>query len=132
MRPLRVKRNCEVTHDPVTGQERILESTYEVDVLSDQGSVDSLGKRERHFGDCGCNKPAGGRCVSCGSISCVDCHGHCHVCNAPTCLRCSVLVDMPGGQRLRFCRPCHAQIVRRQRLRAVGRFFLAPFVRFEE
>ena len=48
MRPLRRKRQYEVTHDPVSGQERILESSDEDHLLGDEGSVDSLAKRNRY------------------------------------------------------------------------------------
>lgn len=132
MKPLRVKKNCEVTYDPVTGQERVLESAEEIDVLSDQGSIDSLGRRERYSADCGCYKPVGGRCVECGQLSCIDCHGRCYICSSPICLRHSIFVDFPDGRRLRFCSRCHAQGARRRRLHKVGRFLLSPFVDFEE
>lgn len=132
MRPLRVKKLYEVTHDPVSGQEQILDAMEEIDLLSDHGAVKSLGRHERPFGGCGCNQPIGGRCVECGALSCVQCHGRCYICAAPICLRHSVFVDSPDGRRLRFCGRCHAQVVRRQRLHKVGRFLLAPFVRFEE
>ena len=86
MKPLRRKKTCEVTHDPITGQERILELSQEDDFLSDHGSVDSAGLHQRYFRDCGCDGPIGGRCFECGAISCKSCHGRCHNCQKPICL----------------------------------------------
>lgn len=86
MKPLRRKKTCEVTHDPITGQERILELTQEEDFLSDHGSVDSAGLHQRYFRDCGCDGPIGGRCFECGAISCKSCHRRCHNCQKPICI----------------------------------------------
>lgn len=86
MKPLRRKKTCEVTHDPITGQERILELTQEEDFLSDHGSVDSASLHQRYFRDCGCDGPIGGRCFECGAISCKSCHRRCHNCQKPICL----------------------------------------------
>ena len=132
MRPLRQKRLIEVTDGPVAGQERILEASDEVHVLSDEGSVDTLNKRERHPCDCGCFSPVGGRCYECGAITCVRCHGHCSSCGKPICLEHSVAVDVPGDQRVRFCGSCYTGLARKQRLARITRFLLSPFVRFEK
>lgn len=130
-RPLRRKRLLDVTEDPDTGQERILESSVEIDSLSDFGSIDTVGKRKQYFTDCGCHKPVGGRCVQCNGLSCVDCHGRCYVCSSPICLKCSIFVDSSAGGRIRFCRRCHDRLARRSLLRKIGRFFLAPLIDFD-
>ena len=130
MRPLRRKEHHELTDGRLPGQERTLESTHEIDLLSDGGSIDTLGRRIRHALDCGCHRPVGGRCANCGAISCVDCHAHCAACGRPLCLECSIFIEGEGPQRLRLCQSCHIQIARRKRLARVARFVLSPFVRF--
>ena len=132
MRPLRDKQEYEVTDGAAPGEERILGSSRELDVLSDQGSIDTLGTRRRYACDCGCYKPVGGRCYECGALSCVDCHGHCASCAKPICLAHSVFLDPPGGGRVRRCGRCQGQIARRQRLVRITRTLLSAFVRFEE
>lgn len=132
MKPLRRKKQIEVEYDPVTGLERPLEYAHENDVLSDHGSIDTVSKRRRYFCDCGCNKPAGGRCAECRALSCVECHGRCQACASPLCLEHSVFVDGPDGRRQRFCRACYERLVRRERWRKVGRFLFSPFVHFED
>ena len=130
MKPLRRKSHHDVTDGRVPGQERTLESSYEIDLLSDEGSIDTVGRCSHHACDCGCYKPAGGRCADCNALSCIDCHGHCAACGRPLCLECAVFIEGGGPQRLRLCQSCHVQIGRRQRLARVARFLLSPFVRF--
>ena len=131
MKPLRRKRQYEVTQDPVSGQERILESSNEEHALGDAGSVDSLAKRNRYPNDCGCFKPVGGRCIQCGKLSCVDCHGHCNGCGKPLCLECSISIDLPDKQRIRLCGRCCLKLKRRERLSKAKRFLLSAFLEFE-
>ena len=139
MKPLRRKKMLLVTDDLLTGQERILEISDEVDVLSGQGSVDSVAKRKQYFNDCGCGGPVGGRCHACGSVSCPACHGRCHKCKQPLCLQCSCFVNNRGQEQLRFCRRCADEVIRKQRLAKVGSLLskvgklpLSPFVKFEK
>jgi hypothetical protein len=127
--PLRNKRYQEFTDDLVPGENRILEETFDADVLSDLGSVDkNLGKRIC-FRDCGCNGPVGGRCGEdgCGSISCTSCHGRCCICAKPLCQRHSTFVDEPGGSRSRYCSRCHRRMTIRRRALACLRLIAAPF-----
>jgi len=130
MRPLRRKEHHDVTDGRMPGQETTLESTYETDILSDEGSIDTVGKHLRHACDCGCYGVAGGRCADCRALSCVDCHGHCAFCARPLCLECSVFVSGGDPQTLRFCRSCHVQIAWHRRLARAVRFLLSPFVKF--
>ena len=130
MRPLRRKEHHEVTDGRMPGQERSLESTCETDILSDEGSIDTVGKHRRYACDCGCYGAAGGRCADCNALSCVDCHAHCAACGRPLCLECSVFVSGGDPQAVRFCRSCHIQIARRRRLARAARFLLSPFVKF--
>jgi len=125
MRPLRRKKKYEVTHNPITGEERILELTQEENVLSDQGSVDSESLSRRYIRDCGCDGPVGGRCYECGAISCTSCHGRCHSCQKPICLEHSNFLQVEGKESIRLCRRCYGSITRKQRLVRVGRFFLS-------
>jgi len=131
MRPLRRKRQYEVTQDPVSGQERVLESNDEDHLLGDEGSVDSLSKHNRYPSDCGCFKPVGGRCVQCGQLSCVDCFGHCNSCGKPLCLECSISIDLPNKQRIRLCERCYSKSKRRERLAKATRFLLSAFFEVE-
>ncbi len=130
MKPFRRKHKIETTAGQIPGQERILESRREDDVLSDEGSVDTMDVHKRYSSDCGCFQPPAGRCEFCKSLSCIACHGHCESCNAPICRECSVFVSSHGGQAARFCQRCHAVITRRARTASVVRFFLSPFARF--
>jgi hypothetical protein len=129
--PLRNKHYQEFATDEFTGQDRILDETFDADMLSALGSVDKeLGKRIC-FRDCGCNGPVGGRCGEdgCGAISCVACHGRCHRCQKPLCLRHSVLVDEPGGSRTRYCRRCQRAIALKRGALACMRILMAPFIK---
>lgn len=128
MKPIRNKQEREVTDNPLTGHERPLEEFYEADMLSDEGSIDTQAVRKRHPCDCGCYKPAGGRCAECGRVSCVSCHGHCGNCAKPICLEHSFSVNGRGG--VRFCRRCREELVRHKRIVTAGRLLLSPFVRF--
>lgn len=132
MRPLRRKNRYEVTDNPMTGQDRILELTQEEDVLSDQGSVDSASLHRRYIRDCGCDGPVGGRCFECQAISCRLCHGRCQGCQKPLCLQCSSFLDFGEHGRIRLCNRCYDETTRKQRLAKVGRFLLSPFVQFEK
>ena len=132
MKPIRKKEFYEVTNDAATGRERILGASYEEHILSDEGSIDTLGKKKVYFTDCGCNRPPGGRCHVCGKISCVSCHGRCQLCSVPLCQACSIFVTTQGGGQLRFCRQCYDTTRRRRRLVAFARVVLSPFLRFED
>lgn len=132
MRPLRRKQQYEVTDGPVPGQERVLESNDEAHLLSDEGSVDSSARHKCYPNDCGCFKPVGGRCVQCGQLSCVDCHGHCNSCGKPLCRECTVSIDLPNAERIRLCGRCHTQIRRQQRTARIMRVLLSPLVKFED
>lgn len=134
MKPLRRKETREITHDPVTGQDRITEQSFENDVLSDQGSVDSAGLHRKFFRDCGCDAKIGGQCYECGGISCIACHGRCHICQKPICLEHSEFIETEGeGQeRTRLCSRCYGKVTRKQKWAKVGRFFLSTIVREEQ
>ena len=125
MKPYRRKKKCEVTYDPITGQDRILELTQEEHFQSDQGSVDSESLSRKYIRDCGCDGPVGGRCYECGAISCTSCHGRCHSCQKPICLEHSNFLQAKGKESIRLCRCCYGSITRKQRLARVGRFFLS-------
>ncbi len=131
MKPIRIKEQYEVTDDPATGHERILGSTYEEDILSDRGSINTLGKVTHYALHCGCYDEIGGRCYECGAISCVKCHGRCAVCSCPICQAHSIFVPSEGGRQLKLCRQCYDKTVRRRRIVGVTRFLLSPFIRFE-
>lgn len=132
MRPLRRKHMYEVTDNPITGQDRILELTQEEDSLSDQGSIDSAGLHRRYIRDCGCDGPVGGRCFECGAISCRSCHGRCHKCQKPICLEHSNLLDFGEHGSARLCKRCYDEITRKQRLVRISRLLLSPFIQFEK
>ena len=125
MKPLRRKKTCHVTTDPVTGQDRILGWTQEEDVLSDQGSVDSAGVHRKYFLDCGCDAETGGQCVECGAISCRDCHGRCQNCQKPICMQHSCFFEVEDRGQVRLCRTCHDKSTRKQTRAKIGRFFLS-------
>ncbi len=126
MKPLRRKKTYLVTQDKITGQDRILGLTQEEDILSDEGSVDSMSIQRSYFLDCGCNTPPAGKCYQCGSLSCQAHHGICSRCQKPICLECSTLVDA-GNQALRYCRSCCDIVSRKQRFDKIKRFFLSIF-----
>ncbi len=130
MRPIRNKQKVEMTDGREAGKERVFDSHREVDVLTDEGAVDTFVAHKNYPCECGCFKPPAGRCVFCKSLSCESCHGHCRACNAPVCRECSVFVDTGGGKTARFCRRCYTKINRREKMAAVGRFLLKPFVKF--
>ena len=131
MKPLRRKKQYQVTHDPVTGQDRILNFTEEEDILSDQGSVDSAGYQRKYFLDCGCDAEIGGRCFDCGAISCKTHYGHCQGCQKPICMQHSSFIES-DGQRIRLCGRCYNTVTRKQKLAKVSRFFLSIFFQPEE
>ena len=131
MKPLRNKQKLVITDGRIPGQERVLESQLEVDVLSDEGSVDTLTTHKNYACECGCFQPPAGRCELCKSLSCASCHGHCQRCNAPICRECSVFVGLPDGKAARYCQGCYSKIKRQTRISVVVRFLLSPFVRFE-
>jgi len=130
MKPLRRKKAYEVTIDPLTGQKRILKSTQEDNILSDQGSVDTDQLSEVFFLDCGCNtnQGVGGRCFECQAISCPLHHGQCQSCQKPLCMQHSIFLDTESQAKIRFCRYCYDKITRRQKWTKAGRFFLSLFV----
>ena len=129
MKPLRSIKKYEVTCDPITGKDRTLELTQEENVLSDQGSVDSESLTRRYFRDCGCDGQVGGECNKCGAISCTSCHGRCHRCKKPICLKHSYFMQVQGKDAIRFCH--HHYIMQcwknaiRSLLSLVGRFLLS-------
>ena len=130
MKPLRRKQTTQVTADPVTGRDRVLGWTQEQDVLSDQGSVDSAALQRTFFLDCGCSKPAHGRCFECGAISCELHHGICHGCQKPICMQHSRFLETEQGQ-VRLCVSCHDKISRKQTRAKIGGFLLSLVVRRE-
>ena len=125
--PLRRTRKREVTHDPVSGEERTLDEQIEVDMYGDQGSVDTYATHTRVPCDCGCLDPAKGLCAVCGASSCEKHRGTCRDCGKPICLEHSVLIHNADGEPIRLCRR-HA---RPRRAAVVYRAVLAPFIRFE-
>lgn len=129
--PLRSKQEHLVTDDPKTGQDRTLEVCDEVNVLSDQGSVDTGVRRKVFSLDCGCMASPAGRCALCGKLSCANCHGRCDRCAAPICLEHSAFFEQPGGCRIRMCRLCNESAVRRHRAVTFAKVLLSPFVRFD-
>ena len=131
MKPLRNKQKLVITEGRIPGQERVLESQHEIDVLSDEGSVGTLTTQKSIPCECGCFQPPAGRCELCRSLSCASCHGHCQGCNAPICRECSVFLGLPGGQTVRYCQKCYSTIKRQTRITKVMRLLLSPFVRFE-
>ena len=132
MKPLRDKQQYRVTDGSVPGQERVWEAYHEADVLSDQGSIDTIGKQKLYPNDCGCFGPLGGRCVDCGAISCRACHGRCAQCAKPICLECTEFMDISeAGARIRLCLQCHGKLARKRMLVKVGRLLLLPFVKID-
>lgn len=128
MRPLRRKRTGQVTHDPTTGKERILEMNEKEDFLSGHGSVDSADLSHKYFRDCGCDGPIGGRCYECQSISCKDCHGRCHRCQKPICLSCSSFLEIEKDNPLRLCKRCHDILSRKRSWLKVAKVIRSIFV----
>ncbi len=135
MKRLRRQKTCEVTYDPITGQDRILELTQEESVLSDQGSVDSESLSRKYFRNCGCDGPVGGQCNKCGAISCTSCHGRCHRCKKPICLEHSHFLQVQGKDAIRFCHRHYIMQCWKNAilfcLLLVGRFFLSLMVEEE-
>ena len=132
MKPLRRKEMLEVTENPITGQDRVLELTQEEDILSTHGSVDSAGLHRKYIRDCGCDGPVGGRCYECAAISCQACHGRCQSCQKPICLEHSNFLEINGQGRIRLCSRCSETLIRKQKIAKVGRFFFSMFIQFEE
>ncbi len=132
MRRLRTRKEYTVTDGPVPGRERILASRDDADSLSEEGSIDSVGKETLYNCDCGCFGSAGGRCYDCGSISCGSCHGRCARCAKPVCLAHSVFAELAPGRAARLCSRCHCTIARQRWLGRIGRLLLSPFVDFGE
>ena len=128
MKPLRRKKTCQVTTDPITGRDRILGWTQEDDVLSDEGSVDSAGVQRKYFLDCGCDAEIGGRCFDCSAISCRDCHGRCQSCQKPICMQHSHFLETEDRGQVRLCGSCFDKITRKQTRAKIGRFFLSLFL----
>lgn len=131
MKPLRRKQTCQVTQNPATGQDRILGWTQEEDILSDQGSIDSVNLQKQFFLDCGCSRPAHGRCYECGAISCEVHHGICQKCQKPICMQHSHFLDMGGQEGIRLCSRCFDRLSRKRTRAKIGRFFLSLFVQVE-
>ncbi len=124
MNPLRRKKKYEVTYDPITGQDRILNLTEEELIHADDGSVDSMEVQRKYFLDCGCNASAAGKCYQCDSLSCQVHYGICCKCQKPICLECSIFVET-DDQKIRYCKTCHETISRKQRFARIGRFLLS-------
>lgn len=132
MRPLRRKQTCQVTQNPVTGQDRILAWMQEEHILSDQGSTDSANLQRQFFLDCGCSKPAQGRCYECGAISCEVHHGICQKCQKPICMEHSHFLEMENHGEIRLCRRCHDKFSRKNTRAKIGKFFLSLIVQVGE
>ena len=132
MKPLRRKHQSEVTEDLLTGDERRLAMVNEIDVIADDGSVDTHQKRQVYFCDCGCVGAAGGRCAECGALSCGRCHGHCAHCAKPICLEHSKFEDNSRSPGVRMCRRCHDGETRKRRVVAAIKTLLSPIVEFEK
>jgi hypothetical protein len=131
MKPIRRKQSCQVTTDPLTGQDRVLGWTQEEDVLSDQGSIDSTTIQRTCFLDCGCHEEPAGRCFECGAISCATCHGRCASCQKPTCMQHSHFLQSDSGEPVRLCGECYTKTCRKQFRAKLGRFALSLFIRRE-
>lgn len=125
--PFRRTHKREVTHDPVSGEERTFDEQFEADVYGDQGSIDTTSTHTCVPCDCGCYAPVKGRCAVCGAISCEEHRGICRDCGKPICLEHSVFIHNADEKPIRLCRR-HA---RRRRAAVVYRAVLAPFIRFE-
>ena len=131
MRPYIRKKALEVTEDPNTGQERILESEEHEDTYSDQKSFDTLDVRHRYIRDCGCDGPVGGRCHECGAISCTSCHGRCHSCQKPVCLEHSNFMQAESKESIRLCHRCYDAVNRKKLLARALNFVLSLFTEEE-
>ena len=125
--PVRRTHKREVTHDPVSGEERTFDEQFEADVYGPQGSIDTTSTHTRVPCDCGCYAPVEGYCAVCGAISCQRHHGICLDCGKSICLEHSVFMPDANGGVIRLCKR-HA---RRRRAAVVYRAVLAPFIRFE-
>jgi len=128
MRPLRHDNAFEVTHNPISGQDRILESTEKTDLLSDDGSIDSSGVHRKYFRDCGCDGPVGGCCYQCQAISCTACHGRCQNCQMPICLQHSHFWETDKQGIIRLCTHCFDSLTRKYKWSKVGNLLLSLFV----
>ncbi len=128
MKPLRRKQIYQVTNDPITGKERILEMNQEEDFFSSQGSIESTGYTHKYFRDCGCDAPAGGRCYQCAAISCPQCHGRCQSCQKPLCLSCSHSLEIDANNSLRLCGRCHDILSRKRSWSRIVRVIRSIFV----
>lgn len=132
MKPIRRKENVQVTDNPTTGQDQVLEFMQEEDVLSHQGSIDSSNLHRKFFRDCGCDGPIGGRCFECSAISCVACHGRCQNCQKPICMQHSNFLEKDDGEKERLCGTCYDAIIRRQGWAKVFRFFKSLVFEMED
>ena len=121
MKPIRRKKKYEVVQNPITEQERVLNMIEEENILSDQGSVDSVAISRKYFLDCGCNGSAGGYCNECGAYSCTSCHGLCHRCNKSICLEHSQFFQIEGEDRVRFCGNCYGIVTRKRITKCIGK-----------
>lgn len=129
MNPLRRKQTCHVTEDSATGRDRVLGFTQEDDILSDLGSIDSVTIQRLFFLDCGCNKPAFGRCYECGAISCEEHHGICRYCQKPLCTEHSFYLKTEETKEdVRLCGKCFGKASRKQTRSKIGRVILSLFL----
>ena len=120
MEPLRRKKTIEITKNPKNGRKRILGAMTEENVLSDQGSIDSVNVSEKYFLDCGCDAKAVGRCYECHGLCCESCFGHCDACKKPICPEHSKFVQTNNQTVTRLCRACYDEInQKRERRRLV-------------
>ena len=126
MRPLRSKKTYHTVRDN-TGQNRVWQLLQEDDILSDEGSVDSVSVQESYFLECGCNAPPAGRCYQCGAQSCEAHCGICLRCRKPICPECSIFTE--SG---RWCGDCLKIITRENRNNKIKRFFLSFFFDMED
>ena len=132
MKPLRRKNTRQVTYDPNTDRDREWYLEQSLDVLSNEGSVDSDKIVRKYFKDCGCDAEIGGCCFECGAISCKLCHGRCHNCQKPICMQHSNFHEKDNGETIRLCGSCCDIVTRKRKLTRVGRFFLSLFCEMED
>lgn len=130
MRPLRRKSNIQLTHNPITSQERVLRKEEHEDILSDHGSIVSDTRITDDPLDCGCYSGKGGVCFECGNISCKKCHKQCRKCNKPVCPNDYEEIDKEKD--IYYCTSCFEEFSRKQKMAKVGRFFSSLFVGFED
>lgn len=131
MARIRGKHSARIFRDPRTGRDRVLNESFEDDVLNGPGGLDTHAGEVMYPLDCGCLAAAAGRCHLCGALSCPKCHGRCVQCQAPMCLEHSVFAPTGTGGTQRYCKSCHDQHRRTRRLMTCVKAVLSPFVQWE-